>query len=319
MLALAGLETLLVLSWTILGASLLALLWSGWYLALPVFYFVALSLTAAVEYNSRQSPATALGVTIHGERTYGVKLLRIGLTPPLLLLGMVGYLRCFKGGLSLPEAISGADFRELDLQLDPRPRAIVMAGRKVAKRWVTAYTASAILGSAVVFFLANPLVIDVNTADNPSQFSRMSESDRELLVTYLELTALHPDELEYHVRLASLYHRNNMNSDLQVQLDEIRRLNPEHALLVLGDTSSVTLDSLLVAREDSLLPDTLMLPVDPDSSQALQDSTAGQSPGAAGQTGAVQMPAGSVEPAPGHAEPASPIDDEPQSVQPDSL
>jgi len=273
-LALAGLETLLVLSWTILGASLLALLWSRWYWAVPVFYAFALSLTAGVENSSRQSPATALGVTIHGEKTYGMKLLRIGLTPPLLLMGMVGYMKCFKGGLSLPEAASGTDFRELDLQLDPRPRAIVMEGRKVAKRWVTAYTTSAIIVSAVMFLLANPLIDNDNPTSEQDLYGEMSESDRQLLTLYLELAALHPDELEYHVRLASLYHRNNMLSDLENQLSEIRRLNPEHALLILGDTSRVGFDDL-VSTPDSLIPDSLpVIPEQVDSTVTEPDTQA---------------------------------------------
>lgn len=263
MIALAGLETLLVLSWTILGASLLSLLWSGWYWAVPIFYAFALSLTAGVENSSRQSPATALGVTIHGEKTYGVKLLRIGLTPPALLLGMVGYVKCFRGGLSLPEAASRTDFRELDLQLDPRPRAIVMEGRKVAKRWVTAYTTSAIIVSAAMFVLANPLNDEDRLAAEQDLYGEMSESDRQLLSMYLELSALHPDELEYHVRLASLYYRNNMLPDLENQLSEIRRLNPEHALLILGDTTSVVFDDIVTVSDPSL----------PDSSAFLSDHT----------------------------------------------
>jgi hypothetical protein len=250
-----------VLSWTILGASLLALLWSRWYWAIPAFYAFALSLTAGVENSSRQSPATALGITIHGEKTYGMKLLRIGLTPPLLLLGMAGYLKCFRGGLSLPEAASRTDFRELDLQLDPRPRAIVIEGRKVAKRWVTAYTTSAIIVSAAMFLLANPLTDDDRLTAEQDLFGEMSESDRQLLTVYLELAALHPDELEYHVRLASLYHRNNMLPDLENQLSEIRRLNPEHALLVLGDTTNVVFDDLV----------TISVPPPPDSSLVMSD------------------------------------------------
>lgn len=249
MIALAGLETLLVLSWTILGASLLALFWSGWFWSLPLFYLIATGLAAGVENTTRQSPATALGVTIHGERTYGMKLLRIGLTPPLLLLGMAGYIRCFKGKLSLPEAASGSDFRELDLQLDPRPRAIVMAGRSVAKKWVTAYSISAFIVSAAMFLLANPLIEDDRAAGLQGIHGEMSESDRELLAMYLELSSIHPDELEYHVRLASLYHRNDMLHDLRNQLEEIRRLNPEHSMLILEDTARVSFDDLLTQRE----------------------------------------------------------------------
>ncbi|MFO7627280.1 MAG: hypothetical protein R6V62_08490 [Candidatus Fermentibacteraceae bacterium] len=261
-----------MLSWTVLGASLLALLWSGWYWAVPAFYAFALSLTAGVENSSRQSPATALGVTIHGEKTYGMKLLRIGLTPPLLLMGMVGYIKCFKGGLSLPETASRTDFRELDLQLDPRPRAIVMEGRKVAKRWVTAYTTSAIIVSTAMFLLANPLTDDNRLTSEQDLYGEMSESDRQLLTMYLELAALHPDELEYHVRLASLYHRNNMLPDLENQLSEIRRLNPEHALLVLGDTTRIVFDDL-VTIPDPLIPDSSsVMSAQPDSTVTPPDS-----------------------------------------------
>lgn len=201
-----------------------------------------------------------------------MKLLRIGLTPPLLLLGMAGYLKCFKGGLSLPEAASRTDFRELDLQLDPRPRAIVMEGRKVAKRWVTAYTTSAIIVSAAMFILSNPLTDADHLTEEQDLYGEMSEADRQLLTTYLELAALHPDELEYHVRLASLYHRNNMLPDLENQLSEIRRLNPEHALLILGDTTRVCFDDL-VTIPDPLIPDTLSVrPDQADSTVAGPDS-----------------------------------------------
>lgn len=201
-----------------------------------------------------------------------MKLLRIGLTPPLLLMGMVGYIKCFRGGLSLPEAASRTDFRELDLQLDPRPRAIVMEGRKVAKRWVTAYTTSAIIVSTAMFLLANPLTDDDRLTAEQGLFGEMSESDRELLTLYLELTALHPDELEYHVRLASLYHRNNMLPDLDNQLSEIRRLNPEHAFLVLGDTARVGFDDL-VTPADPVIPDSsLVMSGQADSTVTRPDS-----------------------------------------------
>jgi len=91
---------------------------------------------------------------------------------------------------------------------------------------------------------------------------------------YLELAALHPDELEYHVRLASLYHRNNMLSDLENQLSEIRRLNPEHALLILGDTSRVGFDDL-VSTPDSLIPDSLpVIPEQVDSTVTEPDTQA---------------------------------------------
>lgn len=201
-----------------------------------------------------------------------MKLLRIGLTPPLLLMGMVGYIKCFRGGLSLPEAVSRTDFRELDLQLDPRPKAIVMVGRKVAKRWVTAYTTSAIIVSAAMFILVNPLAVDDSQTEEQDLYGEMSKSDRELLTVYLELTALHPDELEYHVRLASLYYRNNMLPDLENQLSEIRRLNPEHALLVLGDTTRVGFDDL-VTTPDALIPDSSsVMSVQSDSTAAPPDS-----------------------------------------------
>jgi hypothetical protein len=272
-IALAGLETLLVISWTILGASLLALLWSRWYLAVPVFYLFALSVAAEVESNSRRSPAAALGITIHGERTYSMKLLRIGLTPPLLLLGMAGYIRCFRGGLSLPESITGADFRELDPQLDPRPQAIILAGRTIAKRWVTAYTVSALLVAGAMFVLSVLTVHDEDLSGTHRPGTEMSESDTELLTLYLELSALHPDELEYHVRLASLYYRNGMNSDLQYQLGEIRRLNPEHAMLVLADTSEVRIEDLITPPTDSLPAGPVMPETLPDSSEISGDST----------------------------------------------
>lgn len=251
---------------------------------MPVFYAFALSLTAGVENSSRQSPATALGITIHGEKTYGMKLLRIGLTPPSLLVGMAGYIKCPRGGLSLPEAVSRTDFRELDLQLDPRPRAIVMEGRKIAKRWVTAYTTSAIIVSAAMFVLANPLTDDDYLAEEQDIYGEMSESDRRLLSMYLELSALHPDELEYHVRLASLYHRNNMIPDLQNQLAEIRRLNPEHALLVLGDTTSVVFDDIVSATDPPLADSSAVMPDLTDSTLVRPDSleTAGpEEPGEA--------------------------------------
>lgn len=341
-IALAGLETLLVISWTILGASLLALLWSGWYLAVPVFYLFALSVAAEVESNSRRSPATALGITIHGERTYGMKLLRIGLTPPMLLLGMAGYIRCFRGGFSLPESITGTDFRELDLQLDPRPQAIILAGRTIAKRWVTAYTVSALLVAGAMFVLSVLVIHDENPSGTHRQETEMSESDRELLALYLELSALHPDELEYHVRLASLYHRNSMNSDLQFQLEEIRRLNPEHAMLVLADTSEISVEDLITPRTDSLpagpimpeaLSDSSAAPGDSAGPAASGDSTGFAVPGdypgssdaafpsepveqpATRETGENQDPGGAV---PGREQEGAPENAEP-AAEPDSL
>ncbi len=321
MIALAGLETLLILSWTILGASLLALLWSRWYLGIPFFYMMALGLTAGVENTSRQSPATALGISIHGERTYGMKILRIGITPPMLLLGLLGYLSCFRGGLSVPERVSGADFRELELQLDPRPRDIIIRGRAVAKNWVRAYTASAIVVSAVMFILANPLVIEeerVGTADH--DITELSRSDRELLAAYLELSALHPEELEYHVRLASLYYRNSMHEDLQNQLEEVRRLNPEHSILVLADSSRITFEDLLPASDRDSLPD------EPVFIPSLPDTTVQEpEPELESEPELEPEPEPELEPEPEPIEETTseteetPAPDDPPDVQPDSL
>ncbi len=273
MIALAGLETLLVVSWTALGASLVALLWSKWYLTLPVSYLFALSIVVEMESSPGRSPATALGITIYGERTYWTKLLRIGLTPPMLLLGMIGYIRCFRGKLSLPEAITGSDFRELDLQLDPRPQTVIFAGRAAAKKWLTAYTVSTLLVAGTVFVLSMSAIRDEPLFGADPQWAGMSKSDQKLLAAYLELSALHPDALEYHVRLASLYHRNGMESDLRYQLEEIRRLNPEHAMLILADASEIAPGKLISSRADSLSGGPSIPEAPPDSSGSPGDST----------------------------------------------
>ncbi|MBN1434564.1 hypothetical protein JW921_07380, partial [Candidatus Fermentibacterales bacterium] len=73
--------------------------------------------------------------------------------------------------------------------------------------------------------------------------------ERSLLAEYLSLSAAFPDSLEFHVRLASLYYRNSMAEDLMRELQQIRRLDPDHPILLL----ETDLDPAL---EDLIVPDT---------------------------------------------------------------
>lgn len=299
----------------------MALLWSRWYLGLPVFYALAVSLTAGVENTAHQSPTTALGISIHGRNTLSARLLRIALTPPLLLPGLVGFLNCFRGGLSLPEALSGTDFRELDLQLDPRPKPVIRRSRSVAKAWVRAYTSSAIIASAGIFILASPLSVEEEGPDREIQQTReMSSSDRQLLALYLELSALHPDELEYHVRLASLYHRNAMHEDLQNQLKEIARLNPDHAFLVLAEPREVSFDDLLAPPEEDVQEEPVLIRIDRDTTEAAADSlAAAESEPETAVSDSIPLPEPFEEPLEAIPDTMAIPDEHPEPFQPDSL
>jgi hypothetical protein len=106
----------------------------------------------------------------------------------------------------------------------------------------------------------------------------LPEHEQELLVHYLELTTLHPEELEYHVRLASLYYRNDMLQDLSDELEVIRELDPDHAILILADTTSFSFAMLEPHYgTDSLPPDTTIT-LTATEPQAPADTTEAEEP-----------------------------------------
>ncbi len=99
----------------------------------------------------------------------------------------------------------------------------------------------------------------------------LPEHERELLIQYLELTSLHPEELEYHVRLASLYYRNGMERDLAEELQLIAGIDPEHAILILADTTAFHFGMITPEEPDTLPPD-LTVPELTAAAPAEQDS-----------------------------------------------
>jgi len=70
------------------------------------------------------------------------------------------------------------------------------------------------------------------------------------------MKSMYPDSIEFHVRLASLYYRNDMEEDLLLELNEIRRIDPNHSILMLEADLTITMDDLMV-RPDSMYDDSI--------------------------------------------------------------
>ncbi len=275
-------EVIFVSSWGILGGALLLPFTLYWYYGIPAAVLIAVYFLASMETTDRTGPLVALELRQYspeGRRNVpnGLAYLRIILTvilfPPLLL----SCVTILFGKRSLPELFTGIRITEIDRRLDPRP------GREIEQRMTSARSRlrSLIIAplavSALMFFLRHsaPEVVSIQGMEADET---LPEHEQELLVHYLELTTLHPEELEYHVRLASLYYRNDMQQDLIDELEVIRELDPEHAILILADTTAFSF-SMLEPNQgtDSLPPDTTITLTVPEP-QTQADTTEADEP-----------------------------------------
>ncbi len=244
------LEISVILSWTLLLEALFSLLSGNWYLLLPVSYLLSVTMLAWLEKSriraKEQSPFEALGlaeINIHGRNPSEWQTLRrLLFTPPLILLG-IGFVPVPRKKTTLLQLISGTKIVPLNVDMDPRTKEEIQDIRHRSLLKVIAYTVTSLMVTAIIVFVPPESTVTPEV-DRHRAILRLPQEEEELLAAYLELKTLYPDSIEFHVRLASLYYRNNMEADLALELEEVRRLDPNHSILLLGEDLSVSMEDL---------------------------------------------------------------------------
>jgi len=283
-LALGVVETVLTGGWGLLLFAAVRLITGGTITAAaPACYLAAVLLATWVERRCRWrrgSPLTFLGleaVTTGGNTPGPWKTFtRILLTPPSLLAACAGYLPLLAGRRALPEILSGTMLLTLQPQLDPRPERVMRAERAQSRRLVLSYSLLSLAAGLLVMLVPVRAPGEGGTR-HLAEASGLGGEDGALLVYYLDKVQRHPDSLEFHVRLASLYYRNDMEGDLAVELGEIARLDPDHPMLLLSQDLSVDIDRLL--QPDSTVSDSAVMAAasaSSDSAAVDSDSTGGE-------------------------------------------
>lgn len=278
------LEISVILSWTLLLEVLFSLLSGNWYLLLPVSYLLSVTMLAWLEKPRiraiEQSPFEAMGlaeINIHGRNPSEWQTLRrLLFTPPLILLGF-GLIPVPRKNMTLLQLISGTKIVPLNVNMDPRTIEEIRNIRHRSFMKVVAYAFTSLMVTAIIVF-APPESTGTPETEPHRIISRLPQEEEELLAVYLELSNLYPDSIEFHVRLASLYYRNSMEADLVLELEEVRRLDPYHSILLLGEDLSVTIEDLRVDR-DSISADSAGTATDQTAltQEPEEDSTAADS------------------------------------------
>ena len=246
------LEISVILSWTLLLEALFSLLSGNWHLLLPVSYLLSVTMLAWLEKSRirtlEQSPFEALGlaeISVHGfNPSEWQTLRRLLFTPPLILSG-IGLIPVPWKKMSLLQLISDTKIVPLNIDMDPRTKEEIQRIRNRALLKVIAYTITSLIVTAIIVFVPPEGTVS-DEIDQHQMMNRLPHEEEELLAAYLELRTLYPDSIEFHVRLASLYYRNNMEADLVLELEEVRRLDPDHSILLLGEDLSVSMEDLRV-------------------------------------------------------------------------
>ena len=283
---LAGLYTLeltVILSWTLLLDTILNLLSGNWFILLPVSYFLAVTMLAWLEQSRTgargQCPLEAFGlaeISLNGSKPSEWQTLRrLLFTPPLIFILCIGLIPAPRTGKTILQMISGSKIVPLDADMDPRPDSEIFKSRRKALMKVISYSMLSLMVAAVMI-LVPPELSRSETAERITSLHSLPEEDRELLAAYLEMRAIYPDSLEFRVRLASLYYRNDMEEDLFLELQQIRRLDPDHSILLLEQDLSVTMDDLIIGQ-DTTFSDSMQVTVieevtSPAEVTAAQDS-----------------------------------------------
>jgi len=289
-LTLALQETLFIIAWTALAGALFLPLTRLWMFSMLPAALIAIHFLTAMELSGESSPLVSLELEQHPAN--GSKVVsklsvyfRILLTVLLFPALLIGYVTLLFGAVSIPELVTGIRLTAVNRGLDPRPESVIRDIVRKAGIRLKALIIVPMAAAAAAFLLLHsaPSVISMQSAGVQGG---LPAEEQELLTHYLELTALHPEELEYHVRLASLYYRNNMQQDLMNELTVIEGIDSTHAILLLADTTAFTFSQLEPLPEDSsagLYADAhvgLMAAVTADSTEAdstQADSTAADS------------------------------------------
>jgi hypothetical protein len=254
-LGLAVMETALLLAWALLLDSIIRFATSAFLNLLPITYLLAANLLAWLEDPSvsrMADPMTAKGIAEVDSRgrlpPRWRTLLRLLLTPPSFLILLVGFLPVLRGRRSLPEVASGVRLVHLDPSLDPRPIALILEQRRRNRRTVLGYTVLSLAIAALIVLLP----LDGHGGSRrirETEYPGLDEHERELLSLYLDMTTQFPDSLEFHVRLASLYYRNDMPNDLRAELDAIQRIDPANPMLLLRQDLRADSTGLLIPQD----------------------------------------------------------------------
>lgn len=251
MITLVIIESVIILSWTLLAAILFNLIFGYYPFFLPFCYLLAALLLAWIEHHGSRnsqgiSPLEVIcSVEIASDRnlpSLWQSFRRVFLTPVFALPFGFGLIN-IQGKRSLLNIISGTKIVKLDRSADPSPEHELKMFHYSAILKVTGYTLFSAVISLIILFAS----LQQDTQDNISVIEtpgHLSQYDALLLVEYLELSTAFPDSLEFHVRLSSLYYRNDMISDLTHELEEVHRLNPEHTILMLADDFDIEFNDL---------------------------------------------------------------------------
>lgn len=254
-LALALQETLFAAAWGALAGALFMPLTNLWMYAILPAVLISIHFLVSMEISGDGSPLISIEIkqfSAKGARFLSRKSIyfRILLTVILFPTALIGYIPLLFGKSSIPELITGIRLTATDRRLNPRdPAEINDLIKKAAIRIRTLTIVP--LGAAAAAFLLLHSAPDAMLMLTPQTQEGLPEHEQELLTHYLELTALHPGELEYHIRLASLYYRNNMQQDLMNELSAIEGIDPTHAILILADSTAFSFEMLEPLPEDS--------------------------------------------------------------------
>ena len=254
-LALAFQELLFVVAWAALAGALFLPVTDLWiYLTIPAA-LISIHFLTSMEISDEISPLVALRVrqiSAGAKNTPSRKsvFFRIFLTLILFPAALIGYIPLLFGKPSLPELISGIRLTAIDIRFDPRHPSVINSITKKATVRVRTLTIVPLAAATAAFILLHSAPAVMSQQTEVAQ-SGLPESEQELLTHYLSLTALHPGELEYHVRLASLYQRNDMLQDLANELEIIAGIDSTHAILILADTTAFSFEMLTPLPDDS--------------------------------------------------------------------
>ena len=274
-------ELVFVYAWSALSGALFFSFTSLWIYALIPGALLSILVLASIEMSVEGNPLVGLsirqvlakkGTAVTKKRVFFRILISVVLFPVALL----PYIPLFFNKLSLPELVTGLRLVGIDRMLDPRPRSVIKKEIKSANTRFKYLSYIPMLAAIAAFALlhSSPKIKLLQQETQEIQ-THLSEEDQLLLTNYLELINLHPEELEYHVRIASLYHRNDMRQDLLNELEIISRIDSTHAILLLADTSFVQFNDL-IAVEDTVVTEEnwitpLVTPAATDSTES--DST----------------------------------------------
>ncbi len=274
-------ELIFVYAWSALAGALLFSFTSLWMFALIPGALLSILALASAEMSVEGNPLVGLsirqvptrkGTAVTKKRVFFRILISVVLFPVALL----PYIPLFFNKPSLPELVTGLRLVGVDKMLDPRPRSVIKKEIKSANTRFKYLSYIPMLAAIAAFALlhSSPKIKLLQQETQEIQ-TNLSEEDQLLLTSYLELINLHPEEIEYHVRIASLYYRNDMREDLLHELEVISRIDSTHAILLLADTSFVQFNDLIAVEDTVTIEENwitpLVTPATTDSTES--DST----------------------------------------------